>query len=290
MRFCKIFNLLILVLFIYSCNKTKIVKEVSDNPDTYYNKHYEDDILSFVETYYKDELQSIYYLNHENGIKRDTLFFYELNDSLKNRTDFFTDEMFYCIRMKPDGTRISEGNMYKYRYNGWWKVYDKKGRFTHEKYIIGKDTADYNYSQIKVYDSSGEIVTNKSDYISVFLPDTLYTGKSMGHIMHRPSLTRLKDQLAYYVGVGYDVLPDFSNITNVRVDTFDMEEKKTIGVEFKTPGKTKIRGFVYESAIEMVSDLEFNVVSVHTYFEKEFNVIPRPDSIPKDKVMRYGNW
>lgn len=286
MRFCKIFNLLVLLLFIYSCNKTKIIKETSDDPDTYYKKHYKDDKLSFVETYYKDELQSVYYLNNENGIRRDTLYHYVLDDSFKYQTDFFTDKLFYCIRLKPDGTKISEGNMYKYRYNGWWKIYDENGKFIHEKYIIGKDTANYNYSQIKVYDTSGKIVPKKSDYISIFLPDTLYTGKSMGHLIHHP---RLKDQLAYYVGVGYDILPDFSNISNVRVDTFDMEEKKTIGVEFKTPGKTKIRGFIYESAIEMESDLEFSVVSVHTYFEKEFYVIPRPDSIPKDKVMRYGN-
>src|SRR5690606_5967293 len=287
MRFCKIFNLLVLLLFIYSCNKTKIIKETSDDLDTYYKKHYKDDKLSFVETYYKDELQSVYYLNNENGIRRDTLYHYVLDDSFKYQTDFFTDKLFYCIRLKPDGTKISEGNMYKYRYNGWWKIYDENGKFIHEKYIIGKDTANYNYSQIKVYDGSGKIIENRSDYVVVSFPDTLHTGKSIGIIKHKP---KLKDHLSYYVGIGYDVFPDYTNINNVQVDTFSIEKNKIIGVDFKKEGKIKIRNFVYESAIEMESDLEFNVVSVCTYFEKDFYVIPRPDSMPQNKVIRYDYW
>lgn len=276
---------LIFVIFLCSCSKTKIVKEVSNDPDVYFKKHYKEDKLSLIETYYKEKLQSVYYLHSLNGIREDTLVYYELNNSIESQVDFFPDnKMFYYVKKKPDGTKISEGNMYKFKYNGWWKMYDENGKFTHEKYIIAKDSADYNYSQIKVYDSSGKILPNKSDYITFFLPDTLYIGKSMGHLIHHP---RLKDQLAYYVGVGYKVLPDFSNISNVRVDTFTIKKDKTIGVEFKTSGKTKIRGFVYESAIEIVSDLEFNVVSVHTYFEKDFYIIPRPDSIPINKVMRY---
>jgi len=284
MKNIKIYSL-IFVIFLSSCSKTRIVKEVSNDPDIYYKKHYKEDKLSLVETYYKEKLQSVYYLHSLNGIREDTLVYYELNNSIESQADFFPDnKMFYYIKKKPNGTKISEGNMYKFRYNGWWKMYDENGKFTHEKYIITKDSADYNYSQIKVYDSSGKIVPNKSDYITFFLPDTLYTGKSMGTLIHHP---RLKDQLAYYVGVGYKVLPDFSNISNVRVDTFTIKKDKTIGVEFKTLGKTQIRGFVYESAIEMVSDLEFNVLSVHTYFEKDFYVIPRPDSIPINKVMHY---
>lgn len=282
----KKYSVFFILLFIYSCNKYKVIQEESDDPNTYYKKYYKKDKLSFIETYHKENLKNVYFIHNQNGIRKDTLFYYELNDSFKYKTDFFTDDMFYCVRMKPDGTKISEGNMYKFRYNGWWKIYDKEGKFTHEKYIIGKDTSEYNYSQVKVFDSFGKIVPNKSDYISVFLPDTLYTGKSMGSIIHNP---RLKDHLAYYVGVGYNVLPDYGNITNVRVDTFTIKKDKTIGVEFKTTGKTKIRGFVYESAVEKESDLEFNVVSVHTYFEKDFYIIPRPDSMPKDKVIRYDN-
>lgn len=287
MKKIKIYSL-IFVIFLFSCSKTKIVKEISNDPDIYYKKHYKEDKLSLIETYYRENLQSVYYLHSLNGIREDTLVYYELNNSIESQAGFFSDnKMFYYVKKKPNGTKISEGNMYKFRYNGWWKMYDENGKFTHEKYIIAKDSANYNYSQIKVYDSSGKIVPNKSDYISVFLPDTLYTGKSMGTLIHHP---RLKDQLAYYVGVGYKVLPDFSNIMNVRVDTFTIKKDKTIGVEFKTPGKTKIRGFVYESAIEMVNDLEFNVVSVHTYFEKDFYVIPRPDSIPINKVMHYDQF
>lgn len=287
MNFKSICSILIVLFVALSCNKTKIIEVKSNAPNICYKKYYNEDKLYLIETYYKEDLQSAYQIYNQDGVKKDTLFFYELNDSLKNGTDFFTDEMFYCIRMKPDGTKISEGNMYKFRYNGWWKIYDENGKLTHEKYIIGKDTANYNYSQIKVYDGSGKIIENRSDYVVVSFPDTLHTGKSIGIIKHKP---KLKDHLSYYVGIGYDIFPDYTNINNVQVDTFSIEKNKIIGVDFKKEGKIKIRNFVYESAIEMESDLEFNVVSVCTYFEKDFYVIPRPDSIPKNKVIRYDYW
>jgi len=273
------------IIFHMSCDKDKTVFEKTDIPHLYHKKYFKDGELSYIETFYKDKLYSIYKIHDNNGLRNDTLFQYELNDTLRNKTNFYTEDLFYCVRLNSKGIKLSEGYMYNYRYNGWWKIYNKNGILTHQKYIIGRDTSKYNYSQIISFDENNNIILSKSNFVKVLLPDTLYTGKSMGNIEHN---SNLNDHLAYYVGIGYNLSPDFNNISDVRVDTFTIEKEKSIGLDFKNSGKNKIKGFIYEKALEEgEKSLILNVLSTVTYFEKEFYVIQRPDSIPKNKVIYY---
>lgn len=275
----------IFIFFFTSCDKAKTIIEKTDILNVYHKKYFKNGELSYIETFYKDKLYSIYKIHDKNGLRNDTLFQYELNDTLRNKTNFYTEDLFYCVRMNSEGIKLSEGYMYKYRYNGWWKIYNKNGKLTHKKYIIGRDTSKYNYSQIISFDENNNIILSKSNFVRVLLPDTLYMGKSMGNIVHNPNL---KDHLAYYVGIGYNLDPDFNNISDIRVDTFTIEKEKSIGFDFKNSGKNKIKGFIYEKALEEdKKSLSLKVLSTITYFEKEFYVIPRPDSIPKNKVIYY---
>jgi hypothetical protein len=89
----------------------------------------------------------------------------------------------------------------------------------------GKGLYSYDGQNLKSISGVANIIVNSvfaavDNSILIGTPNGLDVYKD-GALVHHP---KLKDQLAYYVGIGYKVLPDFSNISNVRVDTFTIKK------------------------------------------------------------------
>lgn len=81
----------------------------------------------------------------------------------------------------------------------------------------------------------------------------------------------------------------------VEIDTFPYPTKDNmfkgfVAIRFDQLGKQKIKGFVYETRFNESEENVLLIETSHRYFEKEFFIISRPDSIPTDKVINYNNF
>lgn len=221
-------------------------------------------------------------------MENDTVKEYYPNGNLMFYMVKLSDDLQYTKGFNSDKTLLNEGYIYKGKHIGWWNFY-KKDKLFKRNYFVKID-GEIMSSQIQYFNSNGTIDINNSNFIEINIPDTLYKGRSTGKIIYKQH----NDYNEERVLIGYNLKPDYSNINKVRIDTFyNPMSDGFFGVEFDKLGRNKIRGILDTRKIsdtERKDSLFTATISIkNRYFEKEFYVIPRPDYIPKDKVMRYDN-
>lgn len=173
--------------------------------------------------------------------------------------------------------------------NTWSYYKDKKLDYTN--YYVLNEASSY-LSEIVHYNTDGTINEEKSNYLDWRLPDTLMIGKSIGDVKYK---TTWKDDIQNYVCIGYDINEDFTNLLEVSIDTFPYPTKSEkfngfVVLKFNQLGRQRVKGFVYETRFNENEKDVILIESAHRYFEKEFFIITRPDSIPKDKIINYNNF
>lgn len=169
-----------------------------------------------------------------------------------------------------------------------WKYY-KNNKLKRENFYIENKDSTYVTEDI-IYNLDGSINEKESDYIDWKLPDTLMIGKSIGDVKFKRVWN---NSIQNFFCVGYGINNKFDNLLKAKIDTFpypteDNQFDGFIIVKFDKLGKQILRGFIYETQL---NESDKNIVRVevsHRFFEKEFFIISRPDSIPKDKAINYN--
>lgn len=282
-KLTKICLCLLLLILVASCFKEKIEVE-----------YYENGSLKLENYYLKNEKQKTIVFNQE-GLKQrviyygkstviDTIFVYS---SAGKIVSFFTQNSashsFY-EKVNSKGKVVERGNLFKGSRVGWWCYYNELGVKIEERYFVLK-TGKNEYSQHIKYDPHGKVKEEESNYVKFIIPDTLYMGRSTGTLVFKKILEKNTDT---NICLGYNLKPDYSNIAESKVDTFySSNNDGFFGVDFEVLGQQTIRGFVYEIDMKKTSDTTLSIREAEKCFEKTFFIIPRPDSIPKDKVMHY---
>ncbi len=163
------------------------------------------------------------------------------------------------------------GPLYNNKKNGWWKIYDEKGHLIQKDEIFTIEGKEILNQRIK-YTQDGSLIKLESDTFIVKLDDTLKIGRSIGSIKCKPTFSK-NSKYAVYVGQG--VNPDFSNLNNVKLDTFYSTNKDDIwfGLEFKTSGKKNIKGFLEEMHYETNKEnSDLTIKKSFKYFSKDIYV------------------
>ena len=280
-------------LLFSSCTDSRIEQNFFQNGKLEEEIFYEKDIILKRKIYYDSGyLKHVLYYLEDNTVV-DTLFdYYDTGEKYGDFARKYTKSN-DAIELKSGkyrhydlkGNVIIDGLSYNGDQVGWWKYYDK-GILDKMKYFYRKGDDKNVYNQYIKFDSIGNIIESQSEYFEITLPDTLYVGKSAGTLKLKK---KLKENSDTNICIGYDLKPDYSNILECKVDTFYSKDNDGFfGVTFNAPGKHTIRGFVYEVNMELKENSK--VLTLEEYerpFEKEFYVVDRPDSISKERVMRY---
>ncbi|SFJ30668.1 hypothetical protein [Myroides guanonis] len=283
----------ILFLLFSSCNDSRIEQKFFQNGKLEDEIFYENDIITKRKIYFDSGnlRNALYYL--EDNTVVDTLFdYYDTGEKYGDFARKYTKSN-DTIELKSGkyrrydlkGNVMIDGLSYNGERIGWWKYYNE-GVLEEMKYFYQKGDSKNKYNQYMKFDSVGNIIESKSEYFEITLPDTLYVGKSAGTLKLKK---RLKECSDTNICIGYDLKPDYSNILECKVDTFYSKDNDGFfGVTFETSGKYTIRGFVYEVNMELKNENKTLLLEEDERpFEKEFYVVDRPDSISKERVMRY---
>jgi len=266
-----------------SCTKVKVEKSYYENGKLKSVYYIENDSVIESKTFYPDGNRK-YIFKIENEVRIDTFFEYYKNNQIRS---YFTQISNFGSRFKQfdENSKLKlEGTIFKKKKIGWWSYYKSDKLVKQLYYAQNKDSVFI--SQIKVFDENVILDHASSDYVDFVIPDTLYTGKSTGSILYKKKLGFSSQE---NICIGYNLLPDYSNISKVRVDTFYTGKNKGFfGLEFKQLGNQKIRGFIYEVLPNRKSDTLLVIPTSKIFFDKTFYIIPRPDSISNDRIMRYG--
>lgn len=269
-----------------SCNNTKEEEKYDTDGQLEYLLHSKNkDTLKYFQRF--DNGTFVYKL-HSSVSVSDTLKEYYPNGNLMLQAIPSENSLNHIKIYEPNGMIKCNGYLFNEKNIGWWNYY-KQGKLSERVYFVQHDN-ELLLQQFQFFDKNGTLDTNKSDFIDILIPDTLYQGRSTGTIAYK----RRNDYNEESVLIGYNLKPDYSNINEVRIDTFyNPKRDGFFGVEFDKLGRNKIRGVIETRKtgnIERRDSLFSMRISItNRYFEKEFYVIPRPDSIPKNKVMRYDN-
>ncbi|MBW3520166.1 hypothetical protein [Flavobacterium sp. NKUCC04_CG] len=275
--------LLLNLMFFVSCTKIKVEKSYYENGNLKSVYYLQNDSVVESKTYYPDGNKK-YIFKIENGVRIDTFFEYYKNNRIKNYITQFNDFNSQYREFDENSRLALEGSVFKKKKIGWWSSY-KSDKLTKQVYYAQNGDSVF-IAQIKIFDRNGKLDHVSSDYVGFMIPDTLYMGKSTGTILYKKKLGLSSQE---NICIGYNLMADYSNIAKARVDTFYTGESKGFfGVEFKELGSQKIRGFIYEVLPNRKSDTLLVITTNKIFFDKEFFVVPRLDSIPKDKIMRYG--
>lgn len=264
----------ILIIFILSsCNNKsdKIKKEYFEDGKIKSIVYY-DDVNNPIRShqYFKNGKlkQSNYFKNNLKGSV--SLFYNDLGNLIvkkywKDSINTIQYEYYYNKKIK------ASGPLYNNKKNGWWNLYNSKGDLIQKDEIFTIDGKEILNQRIK-YDLKGQILKSQSDVFTVELKDTLNIGKSIGIIKYEPKFSK-DSKFAVYLS--QDINQDFSNLNNVKLDTFYSKNKNDIwfGVETKTRGKKNIRGFLEEMHYETNKTRTDLVIKKRfKYFTKEIFV------------------
>ncbi|MBW3519876.1 hypothetical protein [Flavobacterium sp. NKUCC04_CG] len=270
-------------ILVVSCNKKRLEIEYFENGTVKIENYYLNDEKQKTIVFNKDGLvQRVMYFNDEKIV--DTIFGYSSDKRI--RSYLTQNSISHSLYEKVDekGNIIEKGNLFNGSRVGWWCYYNELGIKTEERYFVLK-TGENEYSQHIRYSPDGKVNELESNYVKFLVSDTLYLGKSTGTLIFKKILKYGTDT---NICIGYNLKPDYSNITDSKVDTFySANNDGFFGVDFKVLGKQTIRGFVYEIDMKKTNDTTLSIQEAERCFEKTFFIIPRPDSIPKDKVMHY---
>jgi hypothetical protein len=206
--------------------------------------------------------------SYKNGQPITTEAFYE-SGKIKRKINWTSMNDLFVADYNPDGTLVSKGRIYKANKTGWWEWYNNKGELLlKQEYLLINDNEYLNQS---IAFSKNKIAKEKSDYFVIDFPKVLHVGKNKIDIDYIP-LYGSKSTLN--VCIGYGLKPDFSNISQIRIDTFTTGSHRTyFGVECKKPGKDTIRGFTYEYLLKMDKDhIALTTYQNKKYFEKVIEV------------------
>ena len=280
----KNYYLLILLFILFACSKEnrEVKYDGSGNLDyVLYTRG--SDTIKYIKI---TKEGGLIYFNREKYLINDTVKEYYPNGNLMFYMVKLSDDLQYTKGFNSDKTLLNEGYIYKGKHIDWWFFY-KKGKLFKRKYFSQIDSEIIS-SQIQYFNSDGTIDLNNSNFIEIKIPDTLYQGRSTGRVLYKKADNYDFEER---IIIWYELDHDYSNMQKVRVDTFyNPKNDGFFGVEFDKLGKHKIRGIVDKRKMITNSDTLATIAITSSYFEKDFYIIPRPDSIPKDKVMRYDNW
>jgi len=270
------------VLIFYSCNDGKLRREYYRTGELKKEYILKNGVVVSDRWYYiNGQLQ--YVSKIKDNVKLDTLFDYYDNNRVKNYITQINDPYVFYKEFDENGDLSLEGRLFNKRKTGWWNYYKSTILEKQVYYMIENDTSFV--AQLKFFDSKGNVDESKSDYVKFIIPDTLYTGKSTGTIIYRKKLGKFSQE---NVCIGYGLRPDYSNIAKSKVDTFYTGTNSGFfAVDFRKLGKQNIKGFVYEVLVDKKSDTFVKLKTTMTYFDKDFVIVDRPASVPKDKIMYY---
>jgi len=268
----KTFAIFFLVFLTISCKETPAKEKLIYYPDgnLHYKSFYDNKLHAYreLEYYQSGELKTASYINkndHDKKLlynKKGILLIEYVNlDSLHA-----VQKTFYENRKME-----SYGVLYKGKMNGWWNYYDRNGNLTDRRELLTINGVE-TLNQHIFYNSLHKIDKVKSDFFRLVMKDTLKLGRSVGSIEYTPVLSK-KSRFNIYVGE--NIKFDYSNIKQVKIDTFSTGNKKDIwfGVDFKTPGKKNIRGILEELYYEANKEYtRLDIKKRYVYFHKEVYV------------------
>lgn len=254
-----------LSVFFFSCENREIKSKV----------HHKEGNLEIVEYY------------GENNILDSTIVFSKKNKRLKktiykngkklSELKFHDDNKASVINFYPNREIESSGNVMHNRKIGWWSTFTEVGELKNRYEFITVNGKEY-LNQYYTYNKDGKIINNKSNYLKYEIPDTLPLGKTKIKCSYYPKFTKGNE---VFICLGYDVNDDFSNINDVRIDTFyfkGSDPHKWLGLRFKASGKKIVRGFIYERLLETKHNIDekknssLSILETKVYFEKKIFV------------------
>lgn len=276
--------LFLLIVTFISCNKEKkVVKTFYDNGKihtiTSFNK--DNKIEGLVQIFFDSgELQAN--LIYKNGIEIDSSVYFHKNGKIQIvsyplKNDYKLNKYFY-----KNGKLSREGKLKNFNKIGWWKFYNNDGSLKEEIEFLDINDMEHlkfrNREYINQYKKYklGKLLKKESSFFALNLNDTLTLGKSIGDIIYT---SEFSDQSVIYVCIGYDLKPDFSNISQVKLDTFGIQKEDTwFGVKYQSPGKKTLRGFIIEDYYKKIktksNDKSYDIIKIphRKYFEKSIYV------------------
>lgn len=260
---------LLYCILIMSCNK----QDKSYYPEGeihFVNKYNADGTLSNTIEYYQEgkiKSEIIYGPNN-----KDKKYFYDHKGRIK-ASQIWSDSLNSIQTEYYENKKVkSKGSLYNGRKNGWWYFYATNGSLKRKSEILTIDDEE-TLNQETIYNSSNEIDFEKSKTFTLDLKDTLKIGRSIGRIIYEPELSQTSQFCIY---IGENILPDYSNLKTVKLDTFYSKNKKNIwfGLEFREKGNKEIRGVLEEFTYESnTSFTELVIKKRYTYFHKHIYVI-----------------
>lgn len=210
---------------------------------------------------------------YKNDIRIDTTKVFFENGSLrtmryKNEFGEF-NKIFYS-----SGVLNAEGKSIDAIEKDWWSIYTDKGILRKEiEYLIIKDSSYAN--QIKYYDSSGSLLTDRSNFFDVIIKDTLNLKTSNDIIIKvQPFLSKKRNFFKVY----YTIL-DENKLVAVRDSTYGKNNLAAVIRYYpKHSGNQTLNGYIFEEGFNFKENVEdstlVNVIRKEKkmYFKSEFFV------------------
>ncbi|PIQ18026.1 MAG: hypothetical protein COW66_08650 [Flavobacteriaceae bacterium CG18_big_fil_WC_8_21_14_2_50_34_36] len=242
----KVYLQFFLVLLILSCQNKKTIKE------TYYDTGELHSVVSLDKNNLRDGLTLVYYKNGNLKDKAtyrkdkiiDTVFAYYQDGALEN-IEYQHMDSIYSVFYDSDGQVIKEGVFCKANSkNGWIKTYDIKNDLKY-KYILKNIYGKENHTNTMItYGSKGDTIKEKSYYFKIVVPDSVVVGKyDIGTIYFNSDKSGENDMSnkSLVIIVGENIKEDYSNLNEIKVDSFYTNSNK-FAFKFSKTGDNILRG------------------------------------------------
>ncbi|WP_372472543.1 hypothetical protein AB4865_06920 [Capnocytophaga sp. ARDL2] len=261
-----IFNLLIFTIIFVQFGCNKIQREVTYNQDGVLLKIVElqDNKISkeiiFDENYLKIGF------HNDDVIIGDTIYERNNKNLIACKFYFYDTNYFYFEKYTINGKKAESGYLKNNDFVHWWNEYQEGKIIEKKHFLVLKDT-NVVVETIK-YDRFGIVDYNESDFYEWKTNDTLRIGENFIDVFVRCSDKRKKGG---YFCIGKNVQEDFSNILDVKLDSFYSETNDfKINVEFNKKGKNYIRGLLHIYFDEEIKNSNSKMISY--LIEKEIYV------------------
>lgn len=211
--------------------------------------------------------------NFENGFLKDSVSKYDENGKLTMSITITNDSLINYLKVFDSNKKIkSEGYIKNGEKIRTWKYYDSTELIAEEQFF-GKN--EFKLNQRKIFKS--EIVDNKkSFYYQLSVPDTVYQNTVF---LVKADYSFIDNNLEYgennfvYFCISNKINKDFSNLNEVRIDTFIPSTKGVVEAKLlmKKSGNYFLRGTIEEHNLIEKSD-KMDIEISKMYFEKKIVV------------------
>jgi antitoxin component YwqK of YwqJK toxin-antitoxin module len=228
--------------------------------DGSFKEFYKDGRLKSIESYNDGKLIDTTKVFDRNGGK--SIIKYKINHTLFQKN------------YDKEGLLIADGKIKDSLKVGYWNYYrnNKVKEKIDYQLVDGKE----HFNQKYVYDSSGKIVKDSSNYCKLNFPDTIIANKlTKGSIRLQPLLSKENDFHMIY----FNFLNSEGKIVSID-STYGKNNKEGIlRGKFKDPGVKILNGYILEEKLmERVNEKDTSMVDIYNvehkmFFEKKIYVI-----------------